>query len=324
MNTGQQLRKKIFDSYSDNLIKVQQVYDFKLGVETEFGTQFITDKLYVCPLCADGFLEEMLDQRRRNPLTLEHLPPKSVGGKARILTCKKCNNYSGSNLDKLILNSLEAESFLKLKPNSSISTKLKINNKYYLRSKAKLIQKEKYQLIFKIKQSRYFNACLDEMKMDWRNTEINVSFNLPNKTNTAVALLRIGYILAFYYLGNRLLYEGSIHKIREAILNSDTVHLPHSGVYLLEESDSVSEGIHLLVGPSEFRSYFIIFRIKIASYSKMIAVPIPGPGEDGWKNYSKLQELEKGTQLNFRDITSNDYIQNKELVNAYDYIFANG
>jgi hypothetical protein len=319
-----QLRKRIFDSYSDNLIKVQQVYNFKLGFETESGPQFITDKLYVCPLCADGFLEVMLDQRKKNPLTLEDLPPKSVGGKARILTCKNCNNKSGSNLDKLILNSLEAESFLKLKTNSSISTNLKINNKYNLRSRAKLTQNERYQFTFNIKQSPYFKACLDEMKMDWSHTKINVSFNLPSKTKTALALLRIGYLMAFYYLGHRILYEGNIHKIRETIIDSKTNLLPHSGVFLLADSTSVNEGIHLLVDPPEYRSFFIIFRIKIASHSKMIAVPIPGPGENGWSNYCKLSDLAKGSQLNFRDFTSKDYIQNKDLVNAYDYIFDNG
>lgn len=319
-----QLRKRIFDSYSDNLIKVQQVYNFKLGFETESGPQFITDKLYICPLCADGFLEVMLDQRKRNPLTLEDLPPKSVGGKARLLTCKKCNNTSGSNLDKLILNSLEAESFLKLKTNSTISTNIKINNKYNLRSRTKLAQNDRYQIIFNIKQSPYFNACLDEMKLDWSNTKINVTFNLPSKTKTAVALLRIGYLLAFYYLGNRILYEGNIHKIRETIIDSKNNLLPHSGVFLLADSPAVNEGIHLLIGPSEFRSFFIIFRIKIESYSKMIAVPIPGPGENGWSNYSKLSELDKGSQLNFRDFTSKDYIQNNDLVNAYDYIFNKG
>ena len=318
-----QLRKRIFDLYSDNLIKVQKVYDFKLGFETETGPQFITDNLYVCPLCADGFMENMLDQNKKNPLTLEDLPPKSVGGKAKILTCKKCNNTSGTQLDKLIINSLESESFLKLIPDSIVSTNLKVNNKYHLRSRLKIAHEDKYQFIFRVKQSPYYQACLDEMKKDWSNTKINVSFNIPNKSKTSIALLRIGYLLAFYYLGHRLLYEGNLHKIRETILNPENNQLPHSGVFLLSDLSPISEGIHLLMEPKEYRSFFIVFKIKLKTYSKIIAVPIPGPGDQGWTNYTKLSQLDKGIQLNFRDFTSADYIENIDLVNAYDYIFIN-
>jgi hypothetical protein len=318
-----QLRKRIFDLYSDNLIKVQKVYDFKLGFETENGPQFITDNLYVCPLCADGFMEVMLDQRKRNPLTLEDLPPKSVGGKTKILTCKKCNNSSGTQLDKLILNSLESESFLKLIPDSIVSTNIKVNDKYNLRSRLKIAREEKYKFIFSVKQSPYYQACLDEMNKDWRNTKINLSFNIPNKSKTAIALLRIGYLFAFYYLGHRLLYEGNIHKIRETILLAQNNFLPHSGVFILSEPTSLSEGIHLLIEPKEYRSFFIIFKIKLKTLSKTIAVPIPGPGDQGWTNYTKLSHLSKSIQLNFRDFTSNDYINNIDLVNAYDYIYLN-
>lgn len=34
-----------------------------------------------------------------NPLTLEDAPPKSLGGKAHVLTCKECNNKAGQKID---------------------------------------------------------------------------------------------------------------------------------------------------------------------------------------------------------------------------------
>lgn len=50
----------------------------------------------VCPICSTGFDRSALDSK---DLTLEHAPPKSSGGRAIILTCKQCNNLSGSKFD---------------------------------------------------------------------------------------------------------------------------------------------------------------------------------------------------------------------------------
>jgi hypothetical protein len=47
----------------------------------------------------EHFCEADLDQRKNNPLTLEDAPPKSLGGKANVLTCKACNNKCGAAVD---------------------------------------------------------------------------------------------------------------------------------------------------------------------------------------------------------------------------------
>lgn len=51
-----------------------------------------TNGLYYCPLCAKGFETEAIDS---GELTLEHVPPKSRGGRGIILTCRKCNSTAG-------------------------------------------------------------------------------------------------------------------------------------------------------------------------------------------------------------------------------------
>jgi hypothetical protein len=52
--------------------------------------------VYICPLCGRGFLiQAVID----GTLTLEHVPPKSLGGKPLVLTCKDCNNDSGHSID---------------------------------------------------------------------------------------------------------------------------------------------------------------------------------------------------------------------------------
>lgn len=51
---------------------------------------------YVCPICLRSFSKADFDSGR---LTVEHVPPKALGGTALLLTCKACNNWAGHELD---------------------------------------------------------------------------------------------------------------------------------------------------------------------------------------------------------------------------------
>ncbi len=51
---------------------------------------------YACPLCFLFYGEESLDD---GGLTLEDVPPKSVGGKPMALTCQPCNSTAGTKVD---------------------------------------------------------------------------------------------------------------------------------------------------------------------------------------------------------------------------------
>ena len=51
---------------------------------------------YVCPICRDPFTVGALDDGR---LSMEHVPPQSVGGCELLLTCTACNNTAGTKLD---------------------------------------------------------------------------------------------------------------------------------------------------------------------------------------------------------------------------------
>lgn len=51
---------------------------------------------YVCPICLRSFSEADFDS---GILTVEHVPPRALGGTALLLTCKSCNNFAGHELD---------------------------------------------------------------------------------------------------------------------------------------------------------------------------------------------------------------------------------
>ncbi len=55
--------------------------------------------LYYCPICEEPFGQAALQS---NDLTLEHVPPKSLGGRPIALTCRNCNSQRGHRLDAAV------------------------------------------------------------------------------------------------------------------------------------------------------------------------------------------------------------------------------
>jgi len=52
--------------------------------------------VYPCPTCGRHFDKNDLESGQ---LTLEHVPPESLGGTATILPCRVCNNTAGHTID---------------------------------------------------------------------------------------------------------------------------------------------------------------------------------------------------------------------------------
>ena len=52
-----------------------------------------------CPICLTGFTRDQASSGRT--ITLEHVPLKALGGKARCLTCRNCNAEAGRGIDQV-------------------------------------------------------------------------------------------------------------------------------------------------------------------------------------------------------------------------------
>src|ERR1700752_2897682 len=75
---------------------------FAQGVEALQLARPSAPKVYGCPLCLRGF-------ETPAALTLEDVPPKSIGGRPLILTCGSCNYNSGHMLDANIRSGRDLE-----------------------------------------------------------------------------------------------------------------------------------------------------------------------------------------------------------------------
>lgn len=85
---------------------------------------------YMCPLCVTRGLivTEEFGLGMHDEFSLDHYPPKSVGGFETVLVCKKCNSYAGDHYDFTLKQKINDISFGRRIPASSKKTKSKITD----------------------------------------------------------------------------------------------------------------------------------------------------------------------------------------------------
>jgi hypothetical protein len=116
---GDDQRKKLYKIFSENLNSIRNE-DF-IQIESD-----IPDS-YICPLCTRHFTIIDIDKARSNCLTLEDVPPKSLGGKPLTLTCKECNNTAGSLLDEELRKKLITHEFIEGVTGAIVDAKIRLD-----------------------------------------------------------------------------------------------------------------------------------------------------------------------------------------------------
>lgn len=319
---GSTIREKIFEAYSVNLKNVTDGYKIEIGVNHGNGTEVIDRPVYICPLCIRAFSIESIDQQEFNPLTIEDLPPKSVGGNPKILTCKECNNKAGHTYDILILDSLKTEAFIRRIPNSTIRSTISMNKGPRFKLITQITKSKGFKFILRTKNNPKAEESLQDLIKNWNESKINFSFQSPNNKKVAVSLARIGLLLSFFYFGNRILFEGNYQKIRHHVINPEKNELPHDGIIIFPNDFRPEIGVHLIKNPENFRTFLIVYKIEIETLSKYVGFPFPGPGTYGWARYCNIGKLSRDTKLKLTDVTSTEYIDNKMYIDAYERIYS--
>lgn len=182
---------------------------------------------YICPLCTKAFSKEAISN---GTLTLEHVPPKSLGGNEIVLTCSRCNNTAGSRLDSQMLNREKVHSLLDgvmgtLKEKSiwatlkmggeQVNVEMKINGKdvrIYIHSKKNPPKVPK----------NLESHLADTVENDtWQGQQFGISHkDRYRKRNAQIGDLRCAYLASFAALGYQYLIKNPLLEIiRQQIKN---------------------------------------------------------------------------------------------------------
>ena len=208
-------------SYSKKIAifnKCVQAYQILSGDDRE---------ICICPMCGIGFTIEAIDNKI---LTLEHIPPESLGGKDILLTCASCNNTAGHKLD--------SEIFSRQKNLNLLTALTKKRIDYFGRVKLEIAgERLNFDLSIDSKTGHvcYKPAGNNPKAMEkyctemeqfgkgglWDGTFRTTTVHGYDVWLSKVGDLRLAYLAAFAVFGYSYIFNDRLSKIREQILNPD-------------------------------------------------------------------------------------------------------
>ena len=269
--------------------KYQQIV-FREGVTIPFHLA------YLCPLCLDKYIVLFGNDLNVNAeFSLDHIPPKSVGGTLELITCKKCNNDAGkyeAELEKKI----EYDAFTKKQLESTIeNTRFKISDvDGDYKSFVKISEDGVPIIDFPVNakhQTPKLNGWLDNLDKtkDWT---VTFTIPTPNEKKNLKALLKAGYLICFFYWGYEFAYSHNGELIRK-VLNDEEEYPMNGPAFSIEQNNLKSEvnvplGVGIIEKPFELQSYYVNIPVEKnnSSYIKTMLIPFPTKG--GWE---KLKEI---------------------------------
>lgn len=270
-NDQSRKRQKLFNVYSANIHMLVERGELNLKLQY--------DKTYVCPLCLDQFSEESLLQNSVNPLTLEDVPPVSLGGHANILTCKRCNNLCGQTIDSHLKRRIEELKNSKFIPGSKFSAIFsnniigKINGIISVNDDRTLtmIHDSKHNVPDKV------DLFAESIKANDSNRYVNLEMRdlRVDSDKVAIALLKIAYLRMFEEFGYAFLWMEAYKRVRTQILNNDTLIYPtESWIISGEDIKTPGEGVFYLPEKG-IECFSISFHLKLGKYIHKLCTLLP-------------------------------------------------
>lgn len=269
----------------------------EMPFQDEDGKEFPIKGYYVCPLCLKTFNLQELGDKIGEVLTLEDIPPKSLGGSPILVTCKKCNSTCGHDIDNWLLNELEFQYGDKEALDNMTAVLDSHGKKIYTKVR---IDEDK-TICFDVRpKTNPINAVdkfVDSVKGDGENYSIQAKIHVNNwKRNVQaarIAVLKSAYLFAFRKLGYYYILNHSLTPVREQIMQPDKDILHNT--FIIGDQNCVpmkaKDGVYVAtVNGYKFIAVLITFKVPSNGFKCRGVVALPGPGfkEDGLHLYHDI------------------------------------
>lgn len=202
---------------------------FRRGAEAAAQVSGV-EGLYFCPICKLGYEETAISV---GLLTLEHVPPKSLGGRGVALTCKQCNNSAGHTVDAAVSRREELRRFqdlvLEAKGETTVDAVLEIaDTKANVRVSRDIDGTTIIHLQERINDPQVVKRVSEYFERGATPSALAIDeLTLTSKTKyhnrrALVSDLRTAYLAAFAALGYRYGFHPRLDIVREQILSPDS------------------------------------------------------------------------------------------------------
>lgn len=312
---GDDKRLQLFELYSNNLQYVKQHPSIHIEPDTKEG--------YLCPQCFKFFDREALSKEYDDHLTLEDVPPKQLGGKVRLLTCKVCNNRSGTRLDSQLANKLNFDEFLSGIPSAVLDGRMRLSTGTNVTTTIRTEGTKNIHIQYHNSRSNPIDVAeLEKQLKTGHLSEFDLTFYGKFRENQPeVALIRIAYLLAFSVFGYGFLINFNLQHIRYQIRHPNEKILPHWGIMTGDNFPEQVLGVNIIHAPKELRSFLVVFDLKTSNRTTRYGVILPGPSHPGLAVYATLASLEmtKSVEFNINHIQEENYLSdpNSAFISHY-------
>ncbi|PKN63146.1 MAG: hypothetical protein CVU57_21005 [Deltaproteobacteria bacterium HGW-Deltaproteobacteria-15] len=185
------------------------------------------EELYFCPICGNGFPEEAALTGK--VLTLEDVPPRKIGGKGLLLTCRKCNSDAGRKIDYHFKSQIELQSLGTILTGQSkeqeTSADFILDGVRYPVSVEKT--KEAIAIRLKANDPKKIDLLKDHMtalskNSGWDGKEFKIEKTVKFDLRLLkLAFLKSGFLLVTAMLGYRYAFDKRLLIVREQLLHPD-------------------------------------------------------------------------------------------------------
>jgi hypothetical protein len=212
--------------------------------------------LYACPLCG-----QLFDDPMSPDLTLEHVPPRQLGGRRITLTCRDCNSTSGHNLDAQMQTLEEWFEFAAGQTRRPLRTRLKFGDALVNVDVEHQADGFKFLGLPKLNHPASQQAWVDELNrlVDsdlFDGYRFGVEFVRKLRPRRAyVGWLRAAYLAAFAALGYSYAFRPALSKIRRQIASPDEVLISTFSVTTANVPPANS--MSLVTAPKHLRSILV-------------------------------------------------------------------
>ena len=223
----------------------------------DLALQVPWEHFYVCPLCLHAFNEEALTSRQ---LTLEHVPPQSVGGTRLALTCKACNSGSGAQVDNHMKREAHVHEFAvgNLKEiKATIQTasgeapvRVAVSGSNILMFG---VPAATHPDVHKNVMGDFESASVGD---GWQDFEFKLQFPEFSSKRAASSWLRSAYLAFFSTLGYHFIFRQELGFVRRRIQNPEDDEPATARILRPETSEPMLIRID---SPATFRSYAMLY-----------------------------------------------------------------
>jgi hypothetical protein len=278
--------------------------DYCQEISTILPTQYHDlhfSNIYICPLCAKNYyIYTSSGIEGNSEFSLDHVPPESLGGKFKILTCKKCNNDSGvfeAELLKVINIGLAKDnpdlfSFPKVKikndkTGDSILGSVHVNN-------------NRADIRFSENAKKYNSKYIDFLSSIHSGNMPKLKLEIPSADLARVekALLKSAYLICFIWWGYEFVFSKNGALIRKVINNQLNYPTTVPTLWKDTKQGELLKGISILRENLKRIAFMVNIELKGSKRNCTASILIPNPTESGWDSLKELDNIIKANSTN--------------------------